>query len=78
MINNMFLATNGCAVDNGGCSHGCERTVISHFCTCPPGYSLANDSRHCVGMAFFSVSCGLTADMLHENWMTHGPALDCS
>jgi len=39
-----------CAVGNGGCQYACENTPGSFICTCPPGYQLASDFRHCQGI----------------------------
>ena len=38
-----------CLENNGGCSHTCIDTYVSHICTCPQGYQLSDDARICEG-----------------------------
>ena len=39
-----------CAMDSGGCSHGCNDTEGSYFCSCPFGFNtLETDPLNCVG-----------------------------
>ncbi|CAG0883303.1 unnamed protein product [Darwinula stevensoni] len=38
--------SNECEMDNGGCSHICNNTLVGRECSCPPGYSLIN-TTHC-------------------------------
>ena len=44
-----MLDMDECALNDGGCQHSCENTHGSFVCTCPPGYHLADDRRHCTG-----------------------------
>jgi len=39
-----------CVVNHGGCQYSCENTPGSFVCTCPPGYLLDTDRRHCIGI----------------------------
>jgi len=43
-------AANVCLENNGGCSHTCIDTYVSHMCTCPQGYQLAANMRICEGI----------------------------
>ncbi|TMS22387.1 Low-density lipoprotein receptor-related protein 2 [Larimichthys crocea] len=36
-----------CALNNGGCSHGCVQGPYGAQCTCPSGFQLLNDSKTC-------------------------------
>ncbi|KAH8402834.1 hypothetical protein KR222_002263 [Zaprionus bogoriensis] len=36
-----------CQVNNGGCSHHCENALGSYKCSCPKGYTLADNLREC-------------------------------
>lgn len=40
--------TNGCAEDNGGCSHLCFHRPQGLRCACPMGLELLSDMRTCV------------------------------
>lgn len=44
----VFLGTNGCAVDNGGCSHLCFWCQQAVRCACPMGLELLSDLKTCV------------------------------
>ena len=39
----MCLDINECDVLNGGCSHYCNNTDGSYYCSCPVGYDLVNE-----------------------------------
>ena len=43
-----FVDTNGCAADNGQCSHLCLNTPISYTCACPMGMELGGDNKTCI------------------------------
>lgn len=36
--------------ERGGCEHGCVFTHVSFYCTCPDGYQLTDDKKHCEGL----------------------------
>jgi hypothetical protein len=36
-----------CLLNTDGCSHGCQNTPYSFYCTCPDGLTLAADKRTC-------------------------------
>ena len=38
----LCLDINECDVLNGGCSHYCNNTDGSYYCSCPVGYDLIN------------------------------------
>ena len=39
----VHLDINECDVFNGGCSHYCNNTDGSYYCSCPVGYELVNE-----------------------------------
>lgn len=41
-----------CLNETSGCSHLCQNTKGSFYCSCRPGYSLASDERSCDGRLF--------------------------
>ncbi len=46
-----FLSTDidECATNNGSCSHFCNNTIGSFFCSCPTGLQLDQGKRNCSG-----------------------------
>ena len=48
-----FIATytdiDECQSSNGGCTHKCNNTIGSYYCSCHEGYELSNDSHTCIG-----------------------------
>jgi len=52
---------NECVVNNGGCQHECCNTPGSFTCSCPPGYQLTADGRHCQGeySLYTSLCCNI-------------------
>ena len=40
---------NECLDDNGGCQYTCLNTPGSYHCSCPSGYQLDSDGKHCSG-----------------------------
>ena len=45
----LLADVNECEENNGGCSHGCENTEGSFFCTCPEGHYLVSGGTVCTG-----------------------------
>ena len=43
----LFVDTDECRVNNGGCSFKCTNTPSSHFCSCRTGYELNSDQKTC-------------------------------
>ena len=43
-----------CAVDNGGCSYGCQNLQGRYICTCPIGFELDRTQKNCKGIYFLS------------------------
>ena len=39
-----------CAVDNGGCSYGCQNLQGRFICTCPIGFELDRTQNNCKGI----------------------------
>ena len=39
-----------CAVDNGGCSYGCQNLQGRYICTCPIGFELDRTQKNCKGI----------------------------
>ena len=39
-----------CLLNTDGCSHGCQNTPYSFYCTCPDGLTLAADKMTCGGV----------------------------
>lgn len=58
-----------CAVNNGGCSHGCVNTPGGHYCACPYGMTRDPlDTNTCVNAAnAFDRIAQLLAQYLHAN-----------
>ncbi|VDL80556.1 unnamed protein product, partial [Nippostrongylus brasiliensis] len=58
-----------CAVDNGGCSHGCVNTPGGHYCACPYGMTRDPlDPNTCVNAAnSFDRIAQLLSQYLHAN-----------
>ncbi|VDM63484.1 unnamed protein product, partial [Angiostrongylus costaricensis] len=58
-----------CAVNNGGCSHGCVNTPGGHYCACPYGMTRDPlDTNTCVNAAnAFDRIAQLLAHYLHAN-----------
>eukprot|EP00095_Tigriopus_kingsejongensis_P006042 maker-scaffold651_size119386-snap-gene-0.25 protein:Tk06042 transcript:maker-scaffold651_size119386-snap-gene-0.25-mRNA-1 annotation:"hypothetical protein DAPPUDRAFT_303147" len=46
--NHTCEATNGCRVNNGGCSHECLDSYSQIFCLCPTGFQLDKDWKTCL------------------------------
>ena len=42
-----------CAVDNGGCSYGCQNLQGRYICTCPIGFELDRTQKNSKGIYFF-------------------------
>ncbi|KAF6215988.1 hypothetical protein GE061_000325 [Apolygus lucorum] len=40
-------SSDGCLINNGGCSHICLRVHGKHECKCPEKYSLGDDGKNC-------------------------------
>ena len=45
----LFLDTNECQTNNGGCEQVCTNTVGSFECSCNQGFSLSSDGANCNG-----------------------------
>lgn len=41
-----FCSRDDCSIQNGGCSHTCQRSPIGSICICPSGYETRNDSNY--------------------------------
>ena len=54
IFNFLLLASNPCAVNNGGCSHLCLLSSVKpdgYSCACPTDVTLYPDGKHCdIGM----------------------------
>ena len=48
LISALYLDINECNVLNGGCSHYCNNTDGSYYCSCPVGFELV-DEELCKG-----------------------------
>ena len=58
-----------------GCSHICENTDGSYFCSCPEGYSLNNDDRTCFPLCGGNLTA--TIGSFHTpNWPHSYPSLE--
>lgn len=44
-----FVDINECKSNVNGCSHGCENTVGSYKCFCPPQLFLGPNGHNCYG-----------------------------
>ena len=45
----IVIDVNECLTDNGGCTHQCNNTVGSYYCSCWNGYELSSDNHTCIG-----------------------------
>ena len=52
-IDCLFVATytdvDECQSSNGGCTHNCNNTIGSYYCSCYEGYELSSDNHTCIG-----------------------------
>ena len=48
----LYVGSNPCAEDNGGCSHLCLLSAVAvdgYTCTCPDGLTLDSNGKNCSG-----------------------------
>lgn len=49
------------------CSHSCDAEYGATVCTCPDGYTLAEDDRTCIGMSYpalnITIACRTSWDL---------------
>ena len=44
-----FSDIDECALNNGGCSDGCQNLQGTYICTCPHGFELDQTNKNCKG-----------------------------
>ena len=51
---------NECLTNNGRCSHFCNNTISSYFCSCPIGLQLDHGKRKCAGkLGNLAIKCSI-------------------
>ena len=53
-VTHSVLDIDECAVDNDGCSYGCQNLQGRYICTCPIGFELDRTQKNCKGIYFLS------------------------
>ena len=49
-MHHVYLDVDECVRSKGGCQETCVNIPGSYHCTCPTGFILASDLKHCDGM----------------------------